>query len=237
MDGGKSQSNHKQDETTWKVYELPRSLVADLKLQNSLKPIYIRHIGEYLSQHTTWHRCKLHVTRQVWNVHVCISAVETCHFESSKGNHIAAVRLFQVCPKTLIRCFTCTVQEFLLHWGLYDNKTRSCCRGSPECSAGVHLSDLHLYWLLNYGVSYLRNMLSTFCLSLCRAEVSSCVSVLPVPSPLNEKYCADPWSSSTLCKLKRRLKLLCWTLRCFLDDLLAAFGAPTIAWWKCQVSP
>lgn len=28
---------------------------------------------------------------------------------------------------------------------LYDNKTRSCCRGSPECSAGVHLSDLHLY--------------------------------------------------------------------------------------------
>lgn len=53
MDGGKSQSNHKQDETTWKVYELPRSLVADLKLQNSLKPIYIRYIGEYLSQHTT----------------------------------------------------------------------------------------------------------------------------------------------------------------------------------------
>lgn len=222
MDGGKSQSNHKQDETTWKVYELPRSLVADLKLQNSLKPIYIRHIGEYLSQHTTWHRFKLHVTRQVWNVHVCISAVETCHFESSKGNHIAAVRLFQVCPKTLIRCFTCTVQEFLLHWGLYDNKTRSCCRGSPECSAGVHLSDLHLYWLLNYGVSYLRNMLSTFCLSLCRAEVSSCVSVLPVPSPLNEKYCADPWSSSTLCKLKRRTVVL---------NTKMFFGRPVGCFW------
>lgn len=207
MDGGKSQSNHKQDETTWKVYELPRSLVADLKLQNSLKPIYIRYIGEYLSQHTTWHRCKLHVTRQVWNVHVCISAVETCHCESSKGNHIAAVRLFQV-SQNINQVFHMHSEGVLASRSLYDNKTRSCCRGSPECSAGVHLSDLHLYWLLNNGVSYLRNMLSTFCLSLCRAEVSSCVSVLPVPSPLNEIYCADPWSSSTLCKLKRRTVVL-----------------------------
>lgn len=221
MDGGKSQSNHKQDETTWKVYELPRSLVADLKLQNSLKPIYIRYIGEYLSQHTTWHRCKLHVTRQVWNVHVCISAVETCHCESLKGNHIAAVRLFQV-SQNINQVFHMHSEGVLASRSLYDNKTRSCCRGSPECSAGVHLSDLHLYWLLNNGVSYLRNMLSTFCLSLCRAEVSSCVSVLPVPSPLNEKYCADPWSSSTLCKLKRRTVVL---------NTKMFFGRPVGCFW------
>lgn len=221
MDGGKSQSNHKQDETTWKVYELPRSLVADLKLQNSLKPIYIRYIGEYLSQHTTWHRCKLHVTRQVWNVHVCISAVETCHCESSKGNHIAAVRLFQV-SQNINQVFHMHSEGVLASRSLYDNKTRSCCRGSPECSAGVHLSDLHLYWLLNNGVSYLRNMLSTFCLSLCRAEVSSCVSVLPVPSPLNEIYCADPWSSSTLCKLKRRTVVL---------NTKMFFGRPVGCFW------
>lgn len=221
MDGGKSQSNHKQDETTWKVYELPRSLVADLKLQNSLKPIYIRYIGEYLSQHTTWHRCKLHVTRQVWNVHVCISAVETCHCESSKGNHIAAVRLFQV-SQNINQVFHMHSEGVLASRSLYDNKTRSCCRGSPECSAGVHLSDLHLYWLLNNGVSYLRNMLSTFCLSLCRAEVSSCVSVLPVPSPLNEEYCADPWSSSTLCKLKRRTVVL---------NTKMFFGRPVGCFW------
>ena len=164
-------------------------------LQNSVKPVCIRHIGEYLSQHTAWHRCRLHVTRDVLNVHVCVSAVEmhcvtelrlitdSVDHHCGEGNHKTAVRHFQVCHIN---------QQFLLHFMII--RPLPVVGGLLSALQGVYLSlaCYGLYWLLISGVSWLRNVFSTCCLSLCRAVVSSSVSVSPVPSPLNEKNLWKP---------------------------------------------